>query len=78
MSRPLHMRRSLHMSRPSWKEQNDSIILSSLKVWLLSFCPKHSLCKSDCLILLHVITPEWLDLLPSFFARQFSFMIEID
>ena len=32
--------------------------------------------QSDCLIFLHKVSPEWLDLLTSFAARQFSVMIE--
>ena len=42
----------------------------SFMIWFLSFGLKP--CKSHCLILLHKISPEWLDLLSSFFPQQFS------
>ena len=45
---------------------------------VLQFYPKNSLCQSGCLILVLKITPEWLDLLISFFAQQISIIIEIN
>ena len=51
--------------------QIDSVISSSLTVWFLSF----SLSHSDCLIVCHKISPEWLYYLNSSFVQQFN-MIE--
>ena len=43
---------------------------------VLEFYPQSFLCQSDCLINLHNISSEWLDLFSLFFAQQFSIMIE--
>ena len=51
--------------------QIDSVISSSLTVWFLRFSLNHS----DCLIVFHKISPEWLYYLNSSFVQQFN-MIE--
>ena len=56
--------------------KNWSSYFKQFKSLVLKFWAQDSLCQSDCLILSHQISPEWLVLLTSVFARQFSIMIE--
>ena len=58
----------LHLYRHPFKQQIDLVISSRLSNSLvLEFWSQHSLSESDCVIVLHEITPEWFDLLTPFF-----------
>ena len=65
----------LYIDRHSWKQQI-GCFFKQFNSLVLEFCSQNSLSKSDCLILVHEISPEWLDLLTSVFLQQLSFMIE--
>ena len=58
--------------------RNIKLIQSFRVVWQSASWawPQNSLRQSIYLILSHKISPEWLELLTSFFMRQFSMMIE--